>query len=69
MDIMKLIANLKVSELFAVCPCGEEFRIKDAILFDGTKPFPEEALKKQEELKEDLKKREKLARKAAKISN
>ena len=54
MKTEELIKNLKASELFAECPCGEEFRIADAILFDGTKPFPKEALKKQEELKHSI---------------
>ena len=42
MKTAELIKNLKASELFVECPCGEEFRIADATLFDGTKPFPKE---------------------------
>src|SRR5271157_2248669 len=46
------------SGLFAECPCGEEFKLSDAILFDGTKPFPSEALKAQAELLKNLEERE-----------
>jgi predicted Holliday junction resolvase-like endonuclease len=45
-----LIKNLKDSNLYAECSCGEEFKLSDAILFDGTKPFPAEALGTQSEL-------------------
>jgi predicted Holliday junction resolvase-like endonuclease len=54
---VKLIQELKESKLFAECPCGGEFKLSSALLFDGTKPFPPEALKKQQELKEELKER------------
>ncbi|OGJ15719.1 hypothetical protein A3K73_04020 [Candidatus Pacearchaeota archaeon RBG_13_36_9] len=55
----ELIKQLKGSNLYAECPCGGEFKLSDAILFDGTKPFPSEALEKQKELLEALKEREK----------
>jgi len=68
MNTEQLIRELKASNLYAECPCGEEFKLSKALLFDGTKPFPEEAIKIQEELKEalaerqaELEKRRKLA--------
>lgn len=54
MKTEELINSLHTSKLFAVCPCGGEFKIADAILFDGTKDFPKEAVDKQEELKQQL---------------
>lgn len=68
MDVMQLIAELKVSKLLATCTCGEEFKIRKAFLFDGTKPFPEEALEKQQELKDALEEREKLLEKRNKAA-
>ncbi|MBW2974072.1 hypothetical protein KY346_06820 [Candidatus Woesearchaeota archaeon] len=53
-----IIKKLRESKLWAECPCGEEFKLSDAILFDGTKPFPKEALEVQKGLKEALKERE-----------
>ena len=50
MQIDQLIKNLKDSNLYAECSCGEEFKLSDAILFDGTKPFPAEVLGTQSEL-------------------
>jgi predicted Holliday junction resolvase-like endonuclease len=50
MQVDHLIKSLKVSGLYAECTCGEEFKLSDAILFDGTKPFPKEALGTQTEL-------------------
>jgi predicted Holliday junction resolvase-like endonuclease len=64
--IEELIKDLLNSELFAECPCGQEFKIGDAFLFDGTKPFPEEALEKQEELKQQLEDRTNLLAKRLK---
>jgi predicted Holliday junction resolvase-like endonuclease len=73
--IEKLIKELKESSIYAECPCGGEFKLSEAILFDGTKPFPKEALELQAELKlrlkereEDLKKRRKLATEKAEIT-
>ena len=43
-EIPKFIKNLQTSKLYAGCPhCGDEFSLNDAILFDGTKKFPESA--------------------------
>jgi predicted Holliday junction resolvase-like endonuclease len=55
LKVEDLIKNLKTSELYAECPCGEEFAISETFLFDGTaKPFPNEALEKQAEMQEEL---------------
>jgi len=53
-EVGELIRNLKASGLYAECPCGEEFAISDTFLFDGTKPFPKEALDVQAELQKAL---------------
>ena len=73
--IDELIKKLKQSNLYAECPCGGEFKLSDVLLFDGTKPFPTEALEIQNQLKEDLKergeelkKRKKLATEKARIT-
>lgn len=75
MKTEELIQALKKSNLWAECTCGKEFKLSDAILFDGTKPFPPEALKTKqaylEELKgraEELKKQKKLATEKALIT-
>ena len=75
MNTELLIKKLKTSNLYAECPCGGEFKLSKAILFDGTKPFPKEALKIQQQLKDELKerdaelkKREKLATEKAEIT-
>ena len=75
MNTEELIKKLKESNLYAECSYGEEFKISEAILFDGTKPFPMEALEAQENLKktlkekeDDLKKRKKLATEKAEIT-
>ncbi|MBW2965660.1 hypothetical protein KY342_00990, partial [Candidatus Woesearchaeota archaeon] len=60
----QLIKKLKESKLYAECPCGGEFKLSEAVLFDGTKPFPKEALEVQTQLKQELKDRtEKLKKK------
>ena len=54
-----LIKKLKESGLFAVCPdLQEQFRLSEAVLFDGTKSFPEEALEVQQTLQRELTERE-----------
>jgi predicted Holliday junction resolvase-like endonuclease len=50
MQIDQLIKSLEASDLYAECSCGEEFKLAGAILFDGTKSFPTEALGTQNEL-------------------
>jgi predicted Holliday junction resolvase-like endonuclease len=58
MNILQLIAELKNSQLYAECTCGEEFKLSDAILFDGSKPFPTEAITIQDAMKTELQERE-----------
>ncbi len=50
METEEIILKLKESDLYAICPCGEEFKLSDAILFDGTKLLPKEALEIQKKL-------------------
>ena len=59
MQTDQLIKSLKTSNLYAECTCGQEFKLSDAFLFDGTKPFPKEALEKQAELTKALEDRNK----------
>jgi len=59
MNTEQVIAKLKASNLYAECNCGDEFKLSKALMFDGTKPFPEKALKAQVILKEDLELQEK----------
>lgn len=75
MKTEELIQELNKSNLWAECPCGGEFKLSETLLFDGTKPFPKEALEIQKELKEqlksrneDLKKQKKLVTEKAKIT-
>ena len=58
MKIEQLIKTLRVSNLYAECPCGGEFKLSKTILFDGTKVFPAKALEIQKRLKDELKERE-----------
>jgi len=57
MNTEQLIKQLKESNLYAECSCRGEFKLSEAILFDGTKPFPPKALEVQKQLKESLKER------------
>ena len=51
----RLIRSMKSPELVAECPsCGNTFSMSDAILFDGTKPFPPEAEGRRDEREQDL---------------
>ena len=75
MNTQELINKLKTSGLYAECSCQGEFRLSDVILFDGTKPFPENAHKIQEIMleelegrKSDLEKRKNLAQQKAEIT-
>jgi predicted Holliday junction resolvase-like endonuclease len=71
-----LIRNLKSQELVAECPCcHQEFHLSDALLFDGTGKFPDEAKarcdKYEIELKSkraNLRQRKKLASERAAIT-
>ena len=58
MNTQQLIKKLQSSNLFAECSCGGEFKLSDTVLFDGAKSFPTEALKVQNELNEELKRKE-----------
>lgn len=71
----QIIKQLKTSNLVAECPCGEEFKLKDAIIFDGTKEWPAEALEIQKQLKaglkdraDELKKKKERATKKARVT-
>ncbi|RME54343.1 hypothetical protein D6777_04100 [Candidatus Woesearchaeota archaeon] len=68
MDIEKLISELKSSDLYAECGCGCKFKLKDVLMFDGTKPFPKEAKEKQQELKQELEDRKKALEKKKKLA-
>jgi predicted Holliday junction resolvase-like endonuclease len=57
MNTVNVIKDLRKSNLYAECPCGESFLLKDALLFDGTLPFPAEALPARDILTEELKER------------
>ena len=68
MNTAELIQNLKQSNLYAECShCEGEFKLSDAILFDGTKPFPPKALEAQKALKEELKGRQEELKKRKKL--
>ena len=55
---MSVLSDLKKQKgIFATCPCGAEFRLADAVLFDALQaPFPGPAVeylsRKQDELKD-----------------
>jgi predicted Holliday junction resolvase-like endonuclease len=54
----ELIGSLKSQALVAECPrCYSEFRLSDALLFDGTAAFPKEAKVRRKEYENDLKKK------------
>lgn len=65
MDVENIIRNLKEANLIAQCPsCSREFKLSDALLFDGMEKFPEPAEEKKlllikglEERKLELEKR------------
>jgi predicted Holliday junction resolvase-like endonuclease len=57
MSYDEFIAKLQSSNLYAECRCGEEFKLSDAILFDGRGIFPQVAESKRNELIEELRER------------
>lgn len=64
----QLIKKLKASNLYAECICGGEFKLSESIIFDGTKPFPKEALDAQRNLKAELKRKEDNLKKRRKLA-
>ncbi len=58
MNTSGLIAELGKSKLIAECPCGEQFALSDAILFDGLGKTPSQAEEIKLALLSDLKERE-----------
>jgi len=60
MNIKQLIENLSISSLIAQCPiCGEDFRLSDALLFDGMGKFPAPAEEKRLLLLQEFNERKK----------
>jgi hypothetical protein len=56
----QLIKQLSNSTLFAECPkCRGEFKLGDALLFDGLGAFPQQALEVQAQLQVEIEKRAK----------
>ena len=55
-DINSLIQLLQSSDLYAECECGEEFKLSEFKMFDGTKVLPKEVkpygLAMEDQLKE-----------------
>ncbi len=69
MKTEELIIDLKKSNLYAECPlCNEEFKLSQSVLFDGTKPFPAEALDAQEKHMEELQERKENLEKMKKLA-
>lgn len=68
METQEIIDRLRKSDLYAECPCGGEFRLSDLILFDGTKPFPDEVLEAQERYEKELHDREAKLEKSKKLA-
>jgi predicted Holliday junction resolvase-like endonuclease len=55
-DVNKLIAELKHSNLLAECTlCNEEFQLSSAVIFDGLDKFPKDAEDRRNELLQELK--------------
>jgi len=68
MEIIEIIQGLKNSDLIAESPCGCEFELSKAVLFDGTKPFPKEALETRKSYLDKLKNREEELKKQKKLT-
>jgi predicted Holliday junction resolvase-like endonuclease len=67
METEEIIQLLKKSDIYAEhSACGGEFKISDALLFDGTKPFPFTAMEVQKSLEERLKERQEELKKSMK---
>lgn len=67
MQTEEIIQQLKQSDLWAESPCGCEFKLSESILFDGTKPFPKEALESKDAFLNELKEREEELKKQKKL--
>ena len=67
MKTEEVIQQLKQSNLWAESSCGCEFKLSEAILFDGTKQFPKEALESQKAFLDELKEREEELNKQRKL--
>jgi len=57
MNSVQLIRELQNSNLYAECTCGDEFKLSDSIMFDGTGSFPSEAEGIKKELLSEIKER------------
>jgi len=67
MKTEEIIQLLKESNIYAEhASCGGEFKISDALLFDGTKPFPFKAIEVQKNLEEVLKDKQEELKKSMK---
>ena len=65
-----LIKSLRAQELVAECPwCRQEFRLSDALLFNGTKKSPDEARVRRDEYELELKSRRGNLRKRKKLAS
>lgn len=65
-----LIKSLRAQELIAECPCcHNDFRLSDALLFDGTKKFPDEAKVRRDDYELELKSRRADLRKRKKLAS
>ncbi|MCJ7645491.1 hypothetical protein MUO65_01085 [bacterium] len=72
LDLSKdqLIKQLSSSGLYAECPkCREEFKLGDALLFDGLGPFPQQALEVQSQLQVEIGKRAKQLEKRSTLAD
>ena len=67
--IQTIISELNSSDLWAESPCGDEFKLSDCILFDGTKPFPKEAMEAQAQYNQELKDKEAALEKLKKLTS
>ena len=68
MQTEEIIQALQQSDLWAESPCGCEFKLSEAILFDGTKPFPKEALESKQAFLDELKDRDEELNKQKKLA-
>ena len=68
MDLIKQLS--KDRRFYGTCPdCGEDFQLSRAVLFHLRQPFPEEAIKKLEEIKTQIAERRKEIRKQKSLAH